>query len=103
MGKKSKKNKVIEVKPIVLMMSGHCATAHLTPSPEDAHARCTMEQCPHAYHYRDADRYECGCGGVIVETVIPNPDPTDLDEDGNLDSVYMHLSSGGFLTRQECH
>lgn len=91
-----------KIKPIVLMMSGHCNTAHKTSSPEDAHARCAMAQCPHAFHYRDAERYECGCGGEIVETIIPNPDPSDVDEHGNREPVYMHLSPEGFLTRQEC-
>lgn len=85
-----------------LIMSGHCATAHLTPNPDEAHARCKMEQCPHAYHYRDAERFDCGCGGTLVETDWFNPDPEDVDEDGNPEPVYVHLDHDGHVIGQEC-
>lgn len=95
-------------------MSGHCSTP-VTDNPQSSHDRCQrqgggntarpsreFQPCPCACHYVDLPRYECGCGGVLVETAWENDDPTDVDEDGNLYPVYVHLDHDGMLIGQEC-
>jgi hypothetical protein len=84
-------------------MSGHCLTADQNKHPDGAHRRCSMPRCPCACHFEHAEQYECdGCGGVLVETDWKNPDPEDVDEDGNLEPVYTHLAQDGTATGQEC-
>lgn len=96
------------------MLSGHCATPS-TADPDESHARCArmgagnkarpskeFQPCPCSCHYADLPQYECGCGGTLVETLIENDDPKDLDEDGNLYPVYFHLARDGSITSQEC-
>lgn len=96
-------------------MSGHCATP-ATADPESSHNRCAVmgagnkarpskefQPCPCACHYVDLPQYECGCGGTLVETLIENDDPKDIDPDtGELYPVYMHLARDGSILRQEC-
>lgn len=84
----------VKSKPLVLMLSGHCNTAHLNRVPDEAHARCMMAVCPCACHFQHLDQYECGCGGTLVETALDNPDPADRDEDGNPEPVYLHVRTG---------
>lgn len=92
-----------EPKKPVLMMSGHCATAHLTRHPDEAHARCMMPYCPHPWHYAGRERYDCeGCDFKIVETDWENTDPEDIDEDGNRYPVYTHLDREGRAIGQDC-
>lgn len=80
-----------KIKPLVLMKSGHCNTAHLNRKPDEAHMRCYMPRCSCLCHFQRLEQYDCECGGVLVETGIDNPDPTDVDEDGNLEPVYLHV------------
>lgn len=95
-------------KKLRLIMSGHCNTAHLNRLPDEAHARCMVTtNCPCTCHFQHLDQYECGCGGTLVETEFENPDPTDRDEDGHLEPVYLHVrvnDEGTVLTvlGQEC-
>lgn len=102
------------------MLSGHCATPS-TADPEFSHNRCAMQgagnkarpskefqPCPCPCHYEDLPRYECGeCEGVLVETLIENDDKKDVDEDGNLYPVYLHVQVNDdetirFVLGQEC-
>lgn len=92
-------------KPPALIMSGHCATAHLTRKPDEAHVRCRMERCPHAFHYAERDQYECAnetCPYPLVETEWVNVDPDDVDEDGNPEPVYTHLDHDGHAIGEMC-
>lgn len=97
------------------IMSGHCATPS-TADPQSSHDRCArwlasgrsarpgqeFRPCPCACHYAHLERLECGCGRVLVETDWENTDPDDVDEDGNLYPVYVHLARDGSLIGQEC-
>jgi|SRR6478735_3221672 len=99
------------------MMSGHCATPS-TSDPESSHARCAIngagnkarpskefQPCPCRCHYKDLPRFRCGeCGKRLVETSIENDDPTDIDENGDLYPVYIHIKKNGtpLPSMQEC-
>lgn len=84
--------KVKPKKPVVYK-SGHCATAHLTPRPEDAHFRCSLKFCPCSCHVGE-EFFECsGCGEWIVEALnLP------LDEDG--DPTYVHVDENADMIGQ---
>lgn len=93
---------------LIMRKSGHCNTAHLNRVPEEAHMRCNSPTCPCLCHFQHFDQFECECGGILVETDWDNPDPTDRDEDGRLEPVYIHVrvdDETGLVTAvlaQEC-
>lgn len=96
-------------------MSGHCATPS-SSDPQSSHGRCAkmgagnksrpskeFQPCPCPCHYEPLPQYECGCGGMLVETTFDNDDPKDIDpETGELYPVYYHLAHDGSITSQEC-
>jgi len=51
-----------------------------------------FQPCPCPCHYQGLPQYECGeCEGTLIETLIENDDPTDVDEEtGDLYPVYLH-------------
>lgn len=95
------------------MMSGFCATP-ATDDPESSHLRCRggntanpakeFQPCPDACHYRTRPHFDCECGGILVETPWANEDPEDVDENGNLYPVYVHVDERDYLlpSMQEC-
>lgn len=90
------------------MMSGWCNTPSTTDGV-DSHTRCAggntanpareFQPCPCPCHYPD-ERYECECGGELVEA--PHWPLSDEDIEEGIEVLYTHVDHRGRALGEEC-